>query len=65
MNIAHCEYEPCLECPLPKCRLEGGVVAQRDQRIIRLHKQGKDNAFISEALGCSVRTIYRVVKRAG
>lgn len=63
-------YPSCLSCPLPKCFFELTLAEKRrllgrgksDEIIERLAK-GEDIEAIARALGVSVRTIQRAVKR--
>ena len=67
-----CDLAPsCLECTLPRCRLdiqsEGrrGTKMLRDSEILRqLRLERKSVSELAHDYGVSVRTIYRIIRRA-
>jgi len=67
-----CDLAPsCLQCNLPRCRLdiqsEGrrGTKALRDIEILRQHKLEKKSVpELARSYGVTVRTIYRIIRRA-
>ena len=71
-------YPSCLTCPLPECQFEVPFWRQRvaagderDRRIIDILNKGRDSnghelnaEAVAMRIGCSARTIQRVVARA-
>ena len=65
-----CEVAPrCLECPLAKCKYDGGLVElkimqqkKKESEIVRLFKRGRLTAKqLARRFGLTERSIYRIL----
>ncbi len=62
-----CDLSPsCLNCPLPRCRYDGGLPANelRDAEIVRLCREGKGVREVAAMFQLSTRTIQRILRRS-
>jgi len=64
-----CDLFPsCLNCPLPQCRYDEPGRKQmgkelRNEKMLRLHSEGKGATELAQRFGVSKRTVYRIIGR--
>ena len=63
------EQSHCYECPFPRCVYESGgkrrlLTELRNMKLLRLWRQGKDSAELSDSFNLSLVQVNKIISEA-